>query len=69
MHIYILLSNAVNMAKKLIQQIDVRHHFLRDSVEKGLIKMMHCGSYEQLQTSSLKHLEENNLRRIGWSLV
>lgn len=38
-------SSTVNMAKNLIQHkrtknIDIRHHFLKDNMEKGLIKIV-----------------------------
>lgn len=46
-------TSAINMAKNPVQHkrtkhIDVRHHFLRAYVEKGLIKMMHCGTNDQI---------------------
>ncbi|XP_019256393.1 PREDICTED: uncharacterized protein LOC109234792 [Nicotiana attenuata] len=46
-------TSALNMAKnpvqyKRIKHIDVRHHFLRDNVEKGLICMKFCNTEDQI---------------------
>ena len=45
--------SAINLAKnpcqhKRTMHIDVRHHFLRDNVEKGLISMNFCATDKQI---------------------
>lgn len=61
---------AVNMAKnpvlyKRIKYIDVRYHFLRDNMEKGLIKMEFCSTKDQVADIFTKHLVEKFLKEIG----
>lgn len=46
-------SNAVSIAKnsihhKYTNHIDVRHHFLRDNVEKRLVEMVFCKTKDQV---------------------
>ena len=46
-------TSAINMAKNLVQHkrtkhIDIRHHFLRDNVEKGFIIMKFCATEDQI---------------------
>ncbi|XP_075092055.1 secreted RxLR effector protein 161-like [Nicotiana tabacum] len=46
-------NTALNMAKNPVQHkrtnhIDVRHHFLKDNVEKGLICMRFCSAEDQI---------------------
>jgi len=46
-------TSAVNMAKNSVQHkrtkhIDIRYHFLRDNVEKGLIVMTFCKTEDQI---------------------
>ncbi|KAM3304197.1 hypothetical protein P3S67_015229 [Capsicum chacoense] len=62
-------TSVINMAKNSVQHkrtkhIDVRHHFLRDSVEKGLIKIVSIALMIRLLISSPNYLVENLLRRI-----
>ena len=46
-------TSAINMAKNPVQHkrtkhIDIRHHFLRDNVEKGFIIMKFCATEDQI---------------------
>ncbi|XP_019224828.1 PREDICTED: uncharacterized protein LOC109206461 [Nicotiana attenuata] len=64
-------TSALNMAKNLVQHkrtnhIDVRHHFLRDNVEKGLICVKFCSTEDQIadifiKALSREHFEKNHL--------
>ncbi|XP_075079784.1 uncharacterized protein LOC142165038 [Nicotiana tabacum] len=64
-------TNALNMAKNPVQHkrtkhVDVRHHFLRDNVEKGLIYMKFCSTEDQIadiftKALSREHFERNRL--------
>ncbi|XP_019262410.1 PREDICTED: uncharacterized protein LOC109240233 [Nicotiana attenuata] len=65
-------TSALNMAKNPVQhkrtkRIDVRHHFLRDDVEKGLICMKFCSTEDQIadiftKALSREHFEKNRLK-------
>ncbi|XP_070009527.1 secreted RxLR effector protein 161-like [Nicotiana sylvestris] len=53
--------SALNMAKNPVQHkrtkhIDVRHHFLRDNMEKGLICMKFCSTEDQIANIFTKAL-------------
>nr|XP_016470457.1 PREDICTED: uncharacterized protein LOC107792737 [Nicotiana tabacum] len=62
---------ALNMAKNPVQHkrtkhIDVRHHFLKDNMEKGLICMKFCSTEDQIadiftKALSREHFEGNRL--------
>ena len=64
-------TNAINISKNPCQHkgtkhIDIRHHFLRDNVEKGLILMNFCAINEQIadiftKTQSREQFEKNRL--------
>ncbi|XP_070046181.1 secreted RxLR effector protein 161-like [Nicotiana tomentosiformis] len=64
-------TSELNMAKNPVQHkrtkhIDVRHHFLRDNVEKGLICMKFCSTEYQIadiftKALSREHFERNRL--------
>lgn len=61
-------TSAVNMAKNPVQHskikyINVRYHFLRDYVEKGLIEIVFCGSDEQISDIFIKALEREHLEK------
>ena len=64
-------TSAINLSKNLInhsrtKHIDIRHHFLRDHVEKQTIKIEHVISENQIADIFTKPLNENtfiNLRR------
>jgi len=60
--IYVDNVSAINLAKNPIfhqrsKHIDIRYHFLRDQVEKNMIKLEYCRSKDQIAdifTKSLK---------------
>ncbi|XP_070031643.1 uncharacterized protein [Nicotiana tomentosiformis] len=64
-------TSALNMAKNPVQHkrtkhIDVRHHFLRDNVEKGLICIKFCSTEDQIadiftKALSREHFEKNRM--------
>ncbi|XP_070018027.1 secreted RxLR effector protein 161-like [Nicotiana sylvestris] len=61
-------TSALNMAKNLVQHnrtkhIDVRHHFLRDNVEKGLICMEFCSIEDQIADIFTKALSREHFER------
>jgi len=46
-------TSAINISKnscqhKRTKRIDIRHHFLRDNIEKGLISMNFCATNNQI---------------------
>ena len=62
-------TSAINIFKNLIQHsrtkhINIRHHFLRDNVEKGFIKLDHCRTENQVAdiTKALDRKSYENLR-------
>ncbi|XP_070017358.1 secreted RxLR effector protein 161-like [Nicotiana sylvestris] len=65
-------TSALNLAKNPVQHkrtkhIDVRHHFLRDNVEKGLICMKFCSTEDQIadiftKALSREHFERNRVK-------
>src|SRR6185295_10967724 len=57
-------TSAINIAKNPVQHsrkkhIDIRHHFLRDNVEKGLIRMDHCMIEGQIADIFTKPLDRS----------
>ncbi|KAK2995575.1 hypothetical protein RJ640_000051 [Escallonia rubra] len=75
-HIPIMCDNssAIDISKNLVQHwhtkhIDIRHHFLRDNVQKGLIEHKKVGSKDQLADIFTKPLDESSFcslrRRLG----
>jgi len=64
-------TSAINIAKnpcqyKRTKHIDIRHHFLRDNVEKGLISMNFCATNKQIvdiftRALSREQFEKNRL--------
>lgn len=64
-------TSAINVAKapmqhKRTKHIDIRHHFLRDNVEKGLISIMFYSTEDQIaniftKALSREHFEKNRL--------
>jgi len=67
-------TSAVNMGKNPVQHkrtkhIDVRHHFLRDNVEKGNICMQYCRIEDQIADIFTKALSkdqfESNRLKLG----
>ena len=67
-------TSAINISKNLVhhtrtKHIDIRHHFLRDHVEKGNITLVHCRTKDQLAdifTKALNRVPFETLRlRLG----
>ena len=67
-------TSAVSMGKnsvhhKRTKHIDVRHHFLRDNVEKGNIVLTYCQTEEQIADIFTKALSkdqfESNRLKLG----
>ncbi|XP_070019953.1 secreted RxLR effector protein 161-like [Nicotiana sylvestris] len=67
-------TSALNIAKNPVQHkrtkhIEVRHHFLRDNVEKGLIYMKFCSTEDQIADIFTKALSreqfERNIVKLG----
>ncbi|XP_070013459.1 secreted RxLR effector protein 161-like [Nicotiana sylvestris] len=61
-------TSTLNMAKNPVQHkrtkhIDVRHHFLRDNVEKGLICMKFCSTEDQIADIFTKALSREQFER------
>lgn len=64
-------TSAINIAKNPVQRkrtkhIDIRHHFLRDNVEKGHILIFFCSTKEQItdifpKALSREYFEKNRL--------
>ena len=66
--------SAINLSKnpcqhKRTKHIDIRHHFLRDNVKKGLISMNFCATDEQIADTFTKALSreqfERNILEVG----
>ena len=61
-------TSAVSMGKNTIQHkrtkhINVRHHFLRDNVEKGNIVLTYCPTEEQIADIFTKALSKDQFER------
>jgi len=61
-------TSAINIAKnpcqrKRTKHIDIRHHFLRDNVEKGLISMNFCATNKQIANIFTKALSREQFER------
>ena len=61
-------TSAVSMEKnpihhKRTKHIDVRHHFLRDNVEKGYILLTYCPTEEQIADIFTKALSKDQFER------
>jgi len=80
--IYCDNTNAVNISKHPCQHIrtkdiDIRHHFLRDIVEKGLISINFCATDKQIadifNMASREQFERNKLElgliKTTWSFI
>jgi len=60
--------NAINTSKnpcqhKRTKHIDIRHHFLRDNAEKGLISMNFCSTKNQIADIFAKALNREQFER------
>jgi len=61
-------TSAINISKnpcqhKRTKHIDIRHHFLRDNVEKGLISMNFCTTDKQIADIFTKALSREQFER------
>ena len=61
-------TSAINIVKNLVQHkrtkhVDIRHHFLRDNVEKGSISMNFCTTEEQIADIFTKALAREHFER------
>jgi len=61
-------KSAINIAKNLCRHkrtkhIDIRHRFLRDNVEKGLISMNYCANNRQIADIFTKALRREQFER------
>ena len=61
-------TSAINISKnpslhKRTKHIDIRHHFLRDCVEKGLISMNFCATNKQITDIFTKALSKEQFER------
>ena len=66
--IYCDNTSAINISKNLCQHkrtkhIDIRHHFLRENVEKGLISMNFCSTENQIADIFTKTLNREQFER------
>jgi len=66
--IYCDNTSAINISKNSCQHertkhIDIRHHFLRDNVEKGLISINFCATDEQIADMFTKALKREQFER------
>ena len=57
-------TSAINIAKNPVphsrtKHIDIRHHFLRDNVEKYFIRMDHCRTEDQIADIFTKPLDRS----------
>ena len=50
------------------KHIDIRHHFLRDNVEKGLITMSFCPTEKQMADIFTKALAREPYQRIRYEI-
>ena len=67
-------TSAINMAKNPVQHkctkhIDIRHHFLRDNVEKGFIIMKFCATEDQIADIFTKALGREPFLKNRLSLI
>lgn len=62
-------TSGINMTKNPVQHkrtrhIDIRHHFLRDNIEKWLISMQICRIENDIADIFTKSLRRENIERI-----
>lgn len=65
-------TSAMNMTKnpaqhERIKHINIKHHFLRDNVEKVLVKMVFSKTKDQIIDISPKFSTRTSLKEIVWS--
>ena len=61
-------TSAINISKnpcqhKRTKHIDIRHHFLRDNVEKGLVSMNYCATNKQIADIFTKALNREQFEK------
>ena len=66
-------TSAINISKNPVQHsrtkhIDIRHHFLRDCVEKGMVSMEHCRSEDQIADIFTKALNKEPFEKLRLEL-
>jgi hypothetical protein len=66
-------TSAISVAKNLVlhsktKHIEVRHHFLRDNVEKGMITLIHVPTHDQLADIFTKPLDQATFTRLQGEL-
>ena len=57
-----LSKNPVNHSRT--KHIDIRHHFLRDNIEKGIINLEHISTENQIADIFTKPLLENSFIKL-----
>jgi len=62
------ITSVINIAKNLCQHkrtkhINIRHHFLRDNIEKGLISIYFCATDKQIADIFTKALSREQFER------
>ena len=62
-------QSAINISKNPVQHsrkkhIDIRHHFLRDLVEQGLVVLHHVATYKQLADIFTKPLDTAKFEKL-----
>lgn len=69
-------TSAMNTTKNLMhhkrtKNIDVRHHFLGDNIEKGFIKIVFCKTKDQVAEIFTKTLSQDHfeLNRVDLGLI
>ena len=67
--IYCDNTSAINLSKNPVnhsrtKHIDIRHHFLRDCLEKGLINLEFINTENQIADIFTKPLNENNFIKL-----
>ncbi|PNX62422.1 gag-pol polyprotein, partial [Trifolium pratense] len=65
--------SAINISKNPIQHsrtkhIDIRHHFIRDLVEEGVVKLEHIATEEQLADIFTKALDAVQFEKLRGKL-
>ena len=57
-----MTQNPVHHSKS--KHIEIRHHFIRDNVEKGKITLLHVGTADQLADLFTKALDKQTSQRL-----
>ena len=62
------IGMATNMESKRAKHIDIKHHFVRDSVANGKIKITHIGTKNQLADIFTKTTDVNRFHELTLNL-